>query len=320
VYEKSSKNPQHNSHILFWSVICYAAKSFCNKKSTFTNKSQHFSQQKSTQIFIKGYKRTRPYYEMEKWCRCCEYKTKNQANFKKHLETQKHLTLSRMTQEFICKYCEKEFKFKQSMYRHIKYTCTKSNDEDLKELVRLLNNQMEQNREDKQELQKQIQTQAKQIDKLMGKLEIHGSFNTTNIQNNITLLSYRDTDVSHLTDDDYRKCIKKVNHCVKSLIEKIHFNPLKPENMNIYISNMKDKYLMVFDGMNWNLANKKDELDKLYEEKEMMLEEWLDSNPDADLKDKFLKYINNKEIDECLNQIKEEIKLMLYNKSPLLLT
>ncbi len=279
------------------------------------NKSQHlqtFSQQ--LQPKPKLYKPTSAYYKMEKWCRFCDYTTKSQANFKKHLETKKHATLS-LQENYFCKYCEKEFKFKQSMYRHIKYTCTKSNDEDLKELVRLMNKQ---HREDKQELQKQLQNQSKQIEKLMGKLEIHGSFNTTNIQNNI-LLSYRETDVSHLTDDDYRRCIKKVNHCVKTLIEKIHFNPQKPENMNIYISNMKDKYLMVFDGSNWNLANKKDELDKLYEEKEMMLEEWLDSNPDADLKDKFLKYINNKEIDECLNQIKEEIKLMLYNKSPLLL-
>jgi len=27
-----------------------------------------------------------------------------------------------------------------------------------------------------------------------------------------------------------------------------------------------------------------------------------------------MKYLNNKESDECLNHIKEEIKLMLYNK------
>jgi hypothetical protein len=77
---------------------------------------------------------------------------------------------------------------------------------------------------------------------------------------------------------------------------------------------MKDKYLMVYDGNNWNLANKTQELDRLYEEKEMMLDEWLESNPDPILKDKFVKYLNNKESDDCLNHIKEEIKLMLYNK------
>ena len=192
------------------------------------------------------------------------------------------------------------------MSKHIKYSCTKNKDEDLKELVRLMNLQL-------QHKDKQLETQAKQIEKLMGKLEIHGSFNNNTI-NNYTLLSYRDTDLAHLTQEDYRSCYKQVNHCVKHLIEKVHFNPSKPENMNIYISNMKDKYLMVYDGNNWNLANKTQELDRLYEEKEMMLEDWLDSNPDPILKEKFVKYLNNKESDECINHIKEEVKLLLYNK------
>ena len=243
----------------------------------------------------------------------------------KHLETTKHKLIKSKSKvsleeakskphvnEYECKYCGQKYKHKQSVSKHIKYSCTKNKDEDLKELVRLLNAQMEQQQTD---FQIQLQTQAKQIEKLMGKLEITGSFNTTNIQNNITLLSYRDTDVSHLTDEDYKKCIKKVNFCVKNMIECIHFNPLKPENMNIYISNMKDKYLMIYDGTNWNLANKRDELDKLYEDKEMLLEEWLETNQDPVLKEKFFKYINNKEKDDCLNKIKEEIKLMMYNKA-----
>ena len=83
--------------------------------------------------------------------------------------------------------------------------------------------------------------------------------------------------------------------------------------MNIYISNIKDRYIMLYDGQNWNVANKKDELDRLYEEKEMMLEEWLDSNPEEELKQKFIKYLDNKDNDECLNRIKEEIKMMIYN-------
>ena len=240
---------------------------------------------------------------MEYVCKGCDYTTTYPANYKKHLETKKHKAL--VDAPHVCKYCDKEFKFRQSMYRHIKYTCKKNKDEDIKELVRLLNKE----RDDRKELEKQIE-------KLAGKLEIHGvngSFNTTNIQNNITLLPYRQTDVSHLTDDDYKKCIKKVNHCVKTLIEKIHFNPEKPENMNIYISNMKDKYLMIYDGANWNLANKKDEINRLYEDKEMLLEEWLDTNPEAELKDKFLRYLKNKDIEDCLLKFKDDIKLILYN-------
>lgn len=248
---------------------------------------------------------------MEYICKGCDYKTIYPANYKKHLETKKHKTLV-IDAPYVCKYCKNEFKFRQSMYRHIKYTCKKSTDEDLKELVRLLN-------QNNKELEKQVQAKNKQIEKLAGKLEIHGlnvSFNTTNIQNNITLLPYRETDMSHLTDEDYKRCIKKVNHCVKSLVEKIHFNPLKPENMNIYISNMKDKYLMIYDGTNWNLANKKDEIDRLYEDKEMMLEEWLETNPEPDLKEKFMKYLKHKGMEDCLLHFKDEVKLMLYNSRP----
>ena len=227
-------------------------------------------------------------------------------------------TIAPVAEMLKCKYCEQCYRHKSSLSKHIKYSCTKNKDEDLTELVRLLNKRIEQQERSmenqKQELTKTIETQSKQIEKLMGKLEINGSFNTTNNTiNHFTLLPYRETDISHLTDQDYRYCIKRVNHCVKSMIEKVHFNPSKPENMNIYISNIKDRYIMLYDGQNWNVANKKDELDRLYEEKEMMLEEWLDSNPDEELKQKFMKYLDNKDNDECLNRIKEEIKMMIYN-------
>ena len=247
-------------------------------------------------------------------CKKCNYTTSFKFNYTRHLSTDQHLSKEVRLK---CKYCEKEYKHKSSLSKHIKYSCLKNKDEDLVELVRLMNLQLESERkereEERKEVQKQIQTQSRQIEKLMGKLAIQGSFNNNTV-NQITLLAYRETDTSHLTREDYKSCYKRVNLCVKHLIEKVHFNPSKPENMNIYISNMKDRYLMIYDGANWNLANKKEELEKLYEEKEMMLEEWLDSNPDPILKEKFVKYLNNKESDECINHIKEEIKLLLYNK------
>jgi hypothetical protein len=103
---------------------------------------------------------------------------------------------------------------------------------------------------------------------------------------------------------------------VKKLIEKVHFNPEKPENMNIYISNLKDKYMMVYEAGAWNIKNK-DVIESIYNDKELMLEEWLDEeqHKHPELKEKFVKYLNNKENDETLNMIKDEIKLMMYNKT-----
>ena len=252
-------------------------------------------------------------------CECCQFSTHLLANYERHTRTQKHLRESTKNQQkvnipekkvnkkstFFCKYCDKNFAHKQSMYYHIKYSCKQNTDEDLKELVRLMN--------------QKIETQAKQIDKLMSKLEIHGNVNIqNNTVNNIQLLAYKNTDISHLTDKDYISCIKQVNYCVKQLIEKIHFNPEKPENMNIYISNIKDKYMMVYDGINWTLSTTEYELTKIYEEKEYLLEEWLEDNRFPEIKEKFVRYLNNKENDDTLNMIKDDIKLMMYNKKKLI--
>ena len=241
-------------------------------------------------------------------CEICKYITNQHSNYDRHLTTNKHKSKVKVSQsnssvnKFSCKYCNKEYKHKQSVTNHIKYSCTQNKDEDLKELVRLMN--------------QKIETQAKQIEKLMYKLEINGNINIqNNTVNNIHLLAYNNTDLSHLTDKDYMHCIKHVNYCVKKIIEKIHFNPEKPENMNIYISNIKDKYLMIYDGFNWKLSTKEYELEKIYEEKEILLEEWLENNDYPEIKEKFVRYINNKEKDDNLNEIKEDIKLMMYNKT-----
>jgi hypothetical protein len=238
----------------------------------------------------------------------------NKTPTKTNTDTTKYDT---KTSDISCKYCYKTFTHKNSMYRHIKYTCKKSKDEDLKELVRLMNLQLEIKDKEIQSLSKQMNKQNKQIEKLMNKLQVNTNIIQNNIiqNNNIQLLAYSKTDTTFLTDNDYISCLKKVTLCVKHLIEKIHFNPSKPQNNNIYISNMRDKYIMVYDGYKWILKNKEQELENLYENKEMMLEEWLEEeqHKHPKLRDKFIKYLNNKENDENMNLIKEEIKLMMYN-------
>jgi hypothetical protein len=281
---------------------------------------------------------------MENYCECCEYKTKLTANFKKHLESKKHKQIIQKLAEvspkstqkqpkvniettksqhidnidnpnvFPCKYCEREFKFKQSMYRHIKYSCTKNKTEDLAELVRLLNLQLEQQKSELENKNKQLDTQSKQIDKLMSKLEINytnNSNNTINVTNNITLLNYKDTDLSHITDVDYKKCITNPLYCVLNLIKKIHFNPQKPENMNMYIPTLKEKYIMMYEDNRWMFTNR-EKLKTIYENKEDLIEDWFNHNKDDKLKKYFNRYLNMK--DEEMGYIMDELKLLLFNK------
>ena len=283
----------------------------------------------------------------EYYCECCEFKTNHKSKYERHLETQKHIKcypnvtpmlpqcypnvtpmlpqcypnvtpISPLELNICCKYCNKIFKHRSGLSRHIKYTCKKNNDEDMKELVRLLNEQNEQNKLK----DKEIETMKKQIDKLSNKLQfqqINNNMNSNNNNivnfNNIQLLNYNETDYSHISNKTYYKCVKHCFHSVKSLIKEVHFNNKKPENKNIYISNIKNKYIMVYKDNKWQLVNRKEQLDDLYNYNEVMLEEWYDEYKDKypDMIKSFTKYLNNRDNDNVINKIKEEIILMLYN-------
>ena len=230
----------------------------------------------------------------------------------------KKSTLSQHFQEsnYICEYCEKQFNFKQSYYRHMKtckakYEIDEKEKDEMNKIVELLN--------------KQLEDQKQQINELIKK-----SGNTTinyqqnnSVNNNIKLLGYRKTDISHLSDKDFISCISHSNFCIPHLIQKIHFDPDKPENHNIYISNIKNNYAMIYDGDKWNLTNRDDLVEEILEEKEIIieekLEEWLEKGKQyPEIMKKFTRYLEKKEHDVVLDKIKDEIKLVLFNNRNLI--
>ena len=168
-----------------------------------------------------------------------------------------------------CNFCEKVLSYKQSYYRHLK-TCKKKNtdeenktDEDVKdsmacllnsqlndkneelnnlkkELKKLLNYKKEELNNLKKELKKQLTKldkefqkglaiRDKQIDALIKKVGINNS--TINVQNNIKLISYSDTDRKHLSANDLIKCLKDSNFCIPQLLDKVKRDKNSPENI-----------------------------------------------------------------------------------------
>ena len=217
--------------------------------------------------------------------------------------------------EYKCKFCEKLYTTNSNLNKHLKICKEKAKDEEEKSnllnLVNMLNEQLEKR-------DKQIDEQNKQITELIKKAGIQNSNITNNIQNNIKILAYKNTDISHLTDKDYLYCLNRSNMVIPNLIKKIHFNPKKPENHNIYISNIKNKYIMTYDGEKWNVSNQNETIDDMIDSNEIVieqkLEEWLENGKEyPDIMKKFNRYLEKKEKDQVKNAIKEEIKLMLFN-------
>lgn len=214
-----------------------------------------------------------------------------------------------------CDDCDFVSRFKQSYYRHINNCKNKKEQESiehLKELVELLNSQLEKQQE-------MLNTKDEEIKMLIKKVGLNTTHNTIiETQNNIQLLGYKNTDYSHLTDEDYKQCISHINLSVPHLLQKVHFNKSKPENHNIYISNLKNKYIMIFNGNRWITRNRDEEIEEMLDNGNTMLEykieDWLQEGKQYPIiMKKFERYIKNIENDNVLSMIKDEIKLLLYN-------
>ena len=185
-----------------------------------------------------------------------------------------------------------------------------------KELTKRDNNFKKELTKRDKELKKEISKRDIQITELIKKAGVN--INTTNVMNNIKLLSYSETDRSHLTDKDILKCLKHSNFCIPHLIEKIHFDKKKPENHNVYISNLKNKYVMIYDGSKWICNDREDQINSLIDDNEGIMEykieEWVENgNKYPKMMKKFNRYVEIRDNNIVINKIKDEIKLLLYN-------
>ena len=209
----------------------------------------------------------------------------------------------------ICKYCEKEFtrsytcKIHMEKCKNIETTKETAGTEALMELVKTLNNQITNQSQEMKDL--------KELVKKAGVT----NYNTTNNTMNIVILPYNETDVSHLKDRDYYNSISRCIMSVPKLIEKTHFDPNKPENHNIYISNISKGHAMVWDGKKWLVKDQTEVVEDLIAENEYRLEDWVQEGQKKFPKamEKFKLYVSKRDEKGVPELVRKEVKMMLYN-------
>ena len=201
-----------------------------------------------------------------------------------------------------CSHCCKIYKRKYELQRHLKNGCKKQNNAPNDELLNKI---------------KQLEDK---IILLENKSTANNTTNNNNINNgviqnnNITINQYGKEDMSHLNLQDFKRLFSKCNSCVPFFVELLHFNKDKPENNNIYISNMKSPYLMLYDGTKWKLAEKNAVLDDMYDDKcEILVNKYenLKDHLDETIMNKFSKFLNKYEL--MKENVIKDIKLVLYN-------
>jgi uncharacterized C2H2 Zn-finger protein len=200
-------------------------------------------------------------------CKTCNLTFKNKDNYTKHLKTQRHQKrLANESTVHSC-VCGKSYSYHQSLYVHRK-TC--------EQYKQAKNNPV------LNKMQKEMDELKKQINILLDKqADNHNTTNnnTTNIdtQNNtinININSFGNENLDYIDDEIICKCINRVFKSVPCLLEKIHFDPLHPENHNIKITNRKLPYATVLgNNKKWKTVNRKDAIDKMVNNGYFMLDE-----------------------------------------------
>ena len=223
-----------------------------------------------------------------------------------------------------CQHCLKTYSSVSNLNKHIKRCKVKKENNMKDELFNLLILKQDQN-------SKLLEEQKQQIELLQNKLStvttIKTQNNTQNNTNNITqnntqnikILAYDKTDSSHITQKQWEKIMKKCSKCIIELFKKLHYDPLKPENMNIYNNNIKNNYLMQWNGERWDIVPEKETLKDIVEKSEEMIDfkigEWETDNVKYYEKAsiKFNKYMNSIFYDKHTKEILQKLKLLMYN-------
>ena len=273
-------------------------------------------------------------------CKICKKEFKRKENLEYHTKKNvcKHAAVDiDDTDKPICKYCFKPFSSQTSMYRHIRSTCSIKKTDDMQRdeiYERLLELEektkeidvLKKKTEDVEKENKKLKKKVMTLEKNNHKVSNITNNNTKNINNgivaHINLIGYGKEDLSKIDKNEILRAIQQGFNSTLKLTETLHFNPKHPEYHNIYITNVKDKYAMLFDGENWNLIMKDELINKIYDDKKNYIEENLDDFIDSlsvSRKKALERWLASEEDDDRINKVKNEIKLLLYNKRNLIM-
>jgi hypothetical protein len=238
-----------------------------------------------------------------------------------------------------CKIKKKEIKDKEDIYENL----IKAQNETKEKILELQNenkkmkeefekNNKKHEKEKKEfkkkdkEREKEIKLLKQQINKKekTNSIQINGN-NTNNVSNNInqgvinnvTLIAFGSEDLTKLDKKDVIAAIRCGYNSVTNLTKTIHFNPKYPEYQNIYISNIKDTYAMMYDGKKWNLTFKEDLINRIYEDKKDYIDENFDEfvkSLSESSKNSLRRWLDTDENDKKISLIKKKLKVLLYNE------
>lgn len=252
-------------------------------------------------------------------CLRCNYSTNRKSNFINHLSRKKicspeikdvsvknilknyKIQLKESENEnkgrFLCPGCNRKFNKKNNLESH-KKICLKFHDyqndkytEEIKKQNDFLIGKVE-------EMLNKMNMMEEELKKIKNKPSINNNFNK--IETNIQINNFGNENFDYINEKMFIKLLSTPLSAIPKLIELKHFNPKHPENHNIKITNIHDKFAKIYKDNKWLISHKKDIIQELVDNGYADFEEFKDLNEE-----------------ELTNKIKEKYKKMenYYTKS-----
>jgi hypothetical protein len=230
-------------------------------------------------------------------------------------------------QKYKCELCNTEFKFKSFYEIHKNNNCKVHKDlisqqQKYRELINKLKNNTE-IATLKEEIKKLKEENNKIViadnNKDAKNINITNNKITNNLTNNnlhIHLNSFGKEDLSHITDEDYRRYINTIYIGLVSFIKHIHCSEEKPSICNIYLEDVKSKSIKIFQDNEWLLKDTNEILTQLKDDKLNILDKKVDELKDDKLKTKLHAYktrLNDNQ--DATKILTNKIKDALYNSN-----
>ncbi len=274
-------------------------------------------------------------------CPRCKYKCDTSTIFKRHLSKKnicspilRDINIEDIDIEkckinillYSCENCSELFTIKSNLTKH-KHKCKNipkdvdtNSFEYLKNIVDKLNKQLEEKDKQIEENRNEIKEKNNQINELIKK-----SGNTITNNNINFILSYNNSSMAHISDNDMYACLRSCVLSIPNLVQKIHFDPNVPKNHNVYINNIKTDYVMVYNGKLWELKDRNEIIIDMIYKYEFKLEDWCSSEEIQKAYPNALKHLQeymkkrDKNEEEIMKNMKNEVKLILYNNKNMIL-
>jgi hypothetical protein len=144
--------------------------------------------------------------------------------------------------------------------------------------------------------------------------------NNLNVDGDVKVVKFGNENLSYISDDLFKQILGRGFRAVSEFIEHSHFNKKHPENHNIYIANIRDEYIVIYDGDKWTI-NRRDEImeDIIYAKSDLLykkFKELVGQMNQSDI-DRFMRFMHQRDDDQTMNRLKDEITLQLYNNRKL---